>query len=138
MCNHHAEDTGPAFCGPSVGRIMGFIQPSLLLLLSKESAHGYQLLDKLNQNEDTRGMDPGFLYRTLRQFEEDGLVKSSWDMEGHGPARRVYEITTDGIEYLHVWASHIRSNRARIGRFLASYELHFKSQAEESGGGQGV
>jgi len=108
--------------------MLGFIQPSLLLLLSKESAHGYQLLDKLNQNEDTKGMDPGFLYRTLRQFEEDGLVKSTWDMKGRGPARRVYEITADGVEYLHAWASHIRSTRERLGRFLETYESRFKSQ----------
>jgi poly-beta-hydroxybutyrate-responsive repressor len=114
--------------------MLGFIQPSLLLLLSEESAHGYQLLDKLNQNEDTKGMDPGFLYRTLRQFEEDGLVKSSWDMEGRGPARRVYEITADGVEYLHAWADHIRSTRERLGRFLETYKSHFKSQTTEERG----
>jgi len=134
MRNHHAGDTGPGFCCPPVGRMLGFMQPSLLLLLSEESAHGYQLLDKLNQNEDTKGMDPGFLYRTLRQFEEDGLVKSSWDMEGRGPARRVYEITADGVEYLHAWVDHIRSTRERLGRFLETYESHFKSQTTEERG----
>ena len=128
MCNHHTGGTGPGFCGPPDGRMLGFIQPWLLLLLSEKSAHGYQLLEKLNQNEDTKGIDPGFLYRTLRQFEEDGLVKSSWDMEGRGPARRVYKITPDGIEYLHAWADHIRNTRERLGRLLSTYELHFKSQ----------
>jgi len=134
MFNHHAEDTVPGFCSPPVGRMLGFIQPSLLLLLSDKPAHGYQLLDKLNQNEDTRGIDPGFLYRTLRQFEEDGLVKSSWDMEGHGPARRVYEITADGVEYLHAWVDHIRSTRERLGRFLETYESRFKSKTTEERG----
>ena len=134
MCNHHAGDTGPGFCGPPAGRMLGFIQPWLLFLLSEKSAHGYQLLDKLNQNEDTRGIDPGFLYRTLRQFEEDGLVKSSWDMEGRGPARRVYEITADGVEYLHAWAGHIRSTRERLGRFLETYESRFRSQTTEERG----
>ena len=128
MCSHQTGDTAPSCsCLPS-GRMLGFIQPWLLLLLSAESAHGYDLLDKLNQNEDTRGVDPGFLYRTLRQFEEDGLVKSSWDVEGHGPARRVYEITPDGVEYLHAWADHIRSTRERLGRLLRTYESRFKSQ----------
>jgi len=134
MSDHHTEEPGQGLFNPVVTRMLGFIQPSLLLLLSKESAHGYQLLDKLNQNGDTKGMDPGFLYRTLRQFEEAGLVKSSWNIEGHGPARRIYEITDDGIEYLHVWVSHIRSNIARLGRFLVSYESHFQLQADESGG----
>jgi len=134
MCNHHAGGTGPGFCGPPTGRMLGFIQPWMLLLLSEKSAHGYQLLDKLNQNEDTRGIDPGFLYRTLRQFEEDGLVKSSWDMEGRGPARRVYDITPDGGEYLHAWAEHIRNTKERLGRLLDACESRFKSQTKEERG----
>ncbi len=134
MCNHHTEHTGSGSCGSPAGRMLGFIQAWLLLLLVKESAHGYQLLDRLNQSEDTKGIDPGFLYRTLRQFEEEGLVKSSWDVEGRGPARRVYEITPDGVEYLHAWAGHIRSTRERLGRFLQTYESHFKLQTTEKGG----
>ena len=133
MCNHQNGGAGHGFCGPAAGRMLGFIQPWLLLLLSEKSAHGYELLDKLNQNEDTKGMDPGFLYRTLRQFEQDGLVKSSWDVEGCGPARRVYEITPDGTEYLHAWVNHIRSTRERLGRLLETYESHFKSQTTQEG-----
>lgn len=134
MFNHHTEETGTGFCSPPSGRMLGFIQPWLLLLLSEKSAHGYELLDKLNQNEDTKGIDPGFLYRTLRQFEQDGLVKSSWDVEGRGPARRVYEITPDGIEYLHAWIEHIRSTRERLGRLLETYESRFKPQTTEDRG----
>lgn len=135
MCNpRHSRDIEHSGCGPPHGRMLGFIQPWLLLFLSEESAHGYQLLDRLDQNEDTRSIDRGFLYRTLRQFEEDGLVKSSWDTGGHGPARRVYEITTDGIEYLHAWAGHIRSTRERLGRFLKTYESRFKAQTTEERG----
>jgi poly-beta-hydroxybutyrate-responsive repressor len=132
MCNTYHSGNGEHGCfGPPAGRVLGFIQPWLLLLLLEKPAHGYQLLDKLNQSDDTRGIDPGFLYRTLRKFEEDGLVRSSWDMEGQGPARRVYEITPDGIEYLHAWAGHVRSTRERLDRFLQAYESHFKSQTPE-------
>jgi len=134
MCNHHTGDRGHGFCSPRSGRMLGFIQPWLLLLLSENSAHGYELLDRLNQNEDTKGMDPGFLYRTLRQFEQDELVKSSWDVEGGGPARRVYEITPDGVECLHAWIDHIRSTRERLGRLLETYESRFRSQTEEERG----
>lgn len=134
MCNHHTGDCGPGFCNPPSGRMLGFIQPWLLLLLSEKPAYGYELLDRLNQNEDTRGVDPGFLYRTLRQFEQDGLVNSSWDIEGRGPARRVYEITADGIEYLHAWVNHIRGTRQRLGRFLETYESYSRSQTTEERG----
>ncbi|MFP3898971.1 MAG: helix-turn-helix transcriptional regulator [Dehalococcoidia bacterium] len=129
MCSHHSGDTArTCSCQPS-GRMLGFIQPWLLLLLSEARAHGYELLEKLNQNADTGGVDPGFLYRTLRQFEGEGLVKSSWDVEGRGPARRVYEITPDGVEYLHAWADHVRSTRDRLGRLLEVYDSRFKPRA---------
>jgi len=114
------------FCGHHTGRMRGFIQPWLLMLLRNGPAHGYQLLDGLKQNEDTRDTDPGHLYRTLRHFEEEGLVRSSWDMDSPGPARRVYEITVDGLEYLKAWAEHIRSTRKRLDQLLDIYDLNSK------------
>ena len=133
MCSHHFR-MGSGFCGLPTGRMQGFMQPWLLLLLRNRPAHGYQLLDRLNQNEDTRGIDPGFLYRTLRQFEEERLVKSSWDMEGPGAARRVYEITSDGIEYLRAWVEHIRNTRERLGRLLDTYESNSNTLTTREGG----
>jgi poly-beta-hydroxybutyrate-responsive repressor len=112
--------------------MLGFIQPWLLLLLWEEPAHGYQLMEKLNRNDDTRGVDPGFLYRTLRQFEKDGLLRSSWDMERGGPARRIYEITEDGVEYLQAWIDHVRSTRERLGRLLEAYGSHPRSPGKEN------
>jgi len=127
MCHSHdPHHPGQSCCSRPSGRIRGFIQPWLLLLLSEKAAHGYQLTDNLNRNEDTKGIDPGFLYRTLRQFEEDGLVNSTWDTGGPGPARRIYEITPDGVEFLHAWAEHIRATRERLGRYLDAYSSLFK------------
>lgn len=129
MCNQNTGRAESGFCGPPSSKMPGFIQPWLLMLLLEKPAHGYELLDKLNHNEDTRGVDPGFLYRTLRQFEEDGIVKSSWNVEGRGPARRVYEIAPDGIEYLHAWAEHVRNTRDRLGRLLDAYNSLFPSSS---------
>ena len=135
--NQHDKESAERSCFSPPGRMMGFIQPWLLLLLSEKQAHGYQLLDKLNQNEDIRGVDPGFLYRTLHQFEEMGLVRSSWDVEGHGPARRVYEITADGIVYLRDWANHIRIMKGKLGRFLETYRVSIKTEnIDETDSGQ--
>ena len=129
MCDRrHGHDEGGPCC-PRGGRVRGFMQPRLLLLLAQKPAHGYELMESLDQ-EDAASADPGLLYRTLRQFEEDGLVRSSWDTEGRGAARRVYEITDEGLEYLHAWAMNIRRTRERLERFLADYQTHFASTLE--------
>ncbi len=133
MCGHHPR-TGHGLHSPLTGRVSGHIQPWLLLLLAESPGHGYQLLEKLNQNEDTRRIDPGLLYRTLRQFEEDGLVKSSWDNEGSGAARRVYEITVDGIGYLDAWIERVRNIQAKLVRLVNRYESFINIHTREKGG----
>ncbi len=118
------RDAGIGHCGLPGGRMRGFLQPRLLLLLLQKPAHGYELLERLNE-DDMPGADSGLLYRTLRQLEGEGYLRSTWDTEGQGPARRLYEVTPEGVEYLHAWAGRVRQMRRRLGRFLTEYEAHF-------------
>ena len=83
----------------------------------ENDAHGYKLLEKLKHNENISGIYPGFLYRTLRQFEESGIVRSRWGEAGQGQARRVYTITDEGVTYLRAWAEHVRTTRERLEKF---------------------
>ncbi|MGC8836982.1 MAG: helix-turn-helix transcriptional regulator [Anaerolineae bacterium] len=123
MCGgHHGEQPEGDACCPTRGRVQRFLQPWLLLLLAQRRAHGYELMERLGQDDDSPAADPGLLYRTLRQMEQEGLVRSTWDTAKPGPARRVYEITEEGLEHLHVWAINIRRTRARLDHFLAGYE----------------
>jgi PadR family transcriptional regulator PadR len=118
---HHGR---PQCCRPA-GRVYGAMQPWLLLLLLQKPSHGYELMARLGRDEDAAYTDPGLLYRTLRQMEDEGFVRSSWDTEGRGPARRLYEVTPEGVEYLHAWAERIRETRDGLDRFLAEYEAQF-------------
>ncbi len=104
--------------------LRGFIQPLLLFQLSREPAHGYELLEALETIGDVASADPGNLYRILRKLEEKGLVHSGWDTSGTGPARRVYEITETGIEHLDAWVVNLRNTRLQLDRFLAAYDKH--------------
>jgi len=113
-------------CRCQGGHIRGFVQPRLLLQLVRKPAHGYELIEALGAQPDDPAPDPGTLYRTLRSLEEDALVCSVWETGDSGPARRVYELTDDGIEYLHAWAASIRATRAQLDRFLAGYEEQFQ------------
>ncbi len=128
---HHRHCDGAGYrCAPE-SQVRNFIQPWLLLLLTQKRAHGYELMEELSREEDAPGADPGLLYRTLRQFEQDGLVRSSWDTEGRGAARRVYEITAEGVEYLQAWVVNVRRTRERLDRFLTEYESYFEKKEGE-------
>lgn len=110
----------------------GFTHCWLLLQLAQGPAHGYEILERMTEAEEALGTDPGFLYRTLRGFEEEGLVRSSWDTTGSGPARRVYAITDLGWEHLQGWTVHLRRTQHRLDRFLLDYEALMKGQGGEN------
>ncbi len=132
MCNERCNgEVSHSFCAASPGRMVGFTQAWILLLLSQGAAHGYQLLEALNRKDDISNVDPGFVYRTLRTFEGEGLLRSSWDTEGRGPARRVYEVTSDGLDCLRAWSQHIRSTRDRLERLLDECERRLAPTEEE-------
>ena len=109
-----------------------------LLALVDQPAHGYELLERLSAEGGMPGPDPGLLYRTLRQMEADGLLRSAWDTAGQGPARRLYEVTAEGVDLLHAWAGRVRLIRARLGRFLQQYETFFPTATTETKEGESV
>jgi PadR family transcriptional regulator, regulatory protein PadR len=114
-------------CSPEPGsRIRGFIQPWILLLLSERPSHGYELLERLHQGAPETPTDTALLYRTLRQMETDGLVRSGWETGGSGPPRRLYEMTSEGVGCLHAWALNLRRTRERLDEFIAVYEKRFR------------
>ena len=121
MCDHHSENNE---CHCKVERVPNFVQPRLLLELAKKPAHGYELIEHLGQG-DSLSPDPGNFYRMLRSLEEEGLVCSTWDTQNTGPARRVYELTDQGMEFLHAWAVTIHQTRQSLDRFTSDYETLF-------------
>jgi PadR family transcriptional regulator PadR len=125
MCgNAHEAMEG---CRCRGGRLRGFIQPRLLLQLAQKPAHGYELMEVISQGDEL-STDPGSLYRLLRAMEEDGLVKSNWDTSGGGAARRIYQITDQGMDHLHGWMVNIRKTRQWLDDLLAEYETYFSKE----------
>jgi poly-beta-hydroxybutyrate-responsive repressor len=102
---------------------MSFLQPCLLLMLTRGEAHGYRLLDELAEfgfNPDR--FDPSLIYRALREMESGGWVTSRWDSESQGPRRRVYQITQIGEDFLQLWVVDLRRTRLEIDTLIAAYE----------------
>jgi PadR family transcriptional regulator PadR len=103
---------------------MSFLQPCLLVMLHRSEAHGYNLLNGLDEFGFNPGAkDPSLIYRALREMEETGLVTSQWDQDSSlGPQRRVYQITPEGEDYLSGWVADLHRTRQEINALIAAYE----------------
>jgi PadR family transcriptional regulator, regulatory protein PadR len=111
------------------GMPRNYLRPCLLLLLAEGAAHGYELLDQVTGLGLERA-DPGGLYRCLRAMEQEGLVRSWWEPSSSGPARRTYDLTADGRDWLHAWAGSLRAVHDTLGGFLARYEAAVNQSAD--------
>ena len=94
-----------------------FLRPCLLLLLHESPAHGYDLRERLRPLGFSRD-DPGRLYRALRNLEEAGLVRSTWQSSTGGPDRRMYELTAAGEERLRDAAEELTAMHSILDMFL--------------------
>ncbi len=100
-----------------------FLRPFLLLLLREREGHGYELIDRMrNMGLEYSIQDAGYVYRTLRSMEESGLIKSKWETNNPGPAKRTYAITPHGVEVLHEWAQTLENLKSSLEVFLDTYE----------------
>jgi len=117
ICVHHAKDY-PCSCG--MGNLYRFVEPVVLHLLQmKVRSCGYDLCSELKDHALTDAeIDKAALYRTLRQLEANGKVKSAWEEGQNGPARRVYRITKDGERHLEEWAMVLEHLSKSMSRFV--------------------
>jgi PadR family transcriptional regulator PadR len=102
-----------------MGNLYRFVEPVVLLLLKKKGqSYGYDLSTDLTEYALTDAeIERGALYRTLRQLEGNGNVKSGWETDKAGPARRVYKLTAKGERHLEEWATvldHVSKSMARF------------------------
>jgi DNA-binding PadR family transcriptional regulator len=119
-----------------MGNLYRFVEPVTLYLLKiKGGAHGYTLAADLNEYALTDSLvEPGALYRTLRRLEENGYVVSTWDVEGGGPARRLYELTPSGEEHLREWMKVLERLSLSLGRFVKDVGAVVGGTVSEKGG----
>ena len=99
-----------------------FVEPSLLLLLRERPLHGYELIERLPEVVGEGRVDVGNLYRLLRSLEAEGVVSSEWSADLPGPAKRTYELTTEGRRLLDRWAEALRQAKTDVQSFLDRYE----------------
>ncbi len=109
--------------GPKVeARPRKWMVPITLVLLEEESSHGYELMERMEEEFGFEQINPGSVYRTLRQMDIEGLCSSEWDIRTEGgPPRRMYTITEEGTAYLAAWAKECEDYQKLMGEFARIY-----------------
>ena len=122
-CPRHGNNH-PCTC--AMGNLYRFIEPVLLFLLKRKGrAHGYELGAELRAHAFTDAeIEVSALYRTLRQLEQNDCVTSEWDVEGSGPARRLYRLTPHGNEHLDEWITVL----AHVSKSMSKFVREARSQ----------
>jgi DNA-binding PadR family transcriptional regulator len=85
------------------------VRYAVLGLISQKPRHGYETraaFESLVGGDENWEVKPAQIYTTLERLEDAGLVTRSSDLgEGDEPARRVYQITSEGAQALEKWFS---------------------------------
>lgn len=117
VCLRHG---GNQPCTCAMGNLYRFVEPVVLLLLKKKGqSYGYDLAGDLHDHALTDAeIERAALYRTLRQLEMNGNVKSNWETDQGGPARRVYKLTAKGEEHLEEWATVLEHVSKAMTKFV--------------------
>ncbi len=102
-------------------RPRNWLVPVTLVLLKEESSYGYEIMERLEEEFGFEQINPGSVYRTLRQMENEGLCESEWEPAKSGPARRMYSLTEAGETYLDAWADACKQYQQVIDSFSRVY-----------------
>lgn len=77
---------------------------TLLALLERAPAHGYTLKHDYDERfARTRPLAFGQVYAALARFERQGWAEVVEVESGHGPERKRYRITADGVGVVDSW-----------------------------------
>jgi poly-beta-hydroxybutyrate-responsive repressor len=97
-----------------------FLVAWLLVMLCRSELCGYEILKEL-RDEFGITCEHGALYRTLRRLEGDGYIRSHWSSDEQGPAKRVYQLTSEGRVALEAWGDALGDYRASLEKFFHVY-----------------
>lgn len=126
------QDRGTGFLKVEA-RPRNWAEPVILVMLRQWNSYGYELMERITEF-GLEAMNPGTLYRALKQLEKKGAVKSTWETLEGGPARRVYSITDVGEAYLGFWVVALEQYQRNVDAFFRLYTGKAQRINEEEDG----
>jgi len=105
-------------CPCSGNNLARLVHPAVMAVLAAEPQHGYAIARGLGAMSMFRKKppDPTGIYRVLKSMEEDGFVKSEWELADKGPAKRCYRLTDSGRECLAKWKETLKEYEEAVTR----------------------
>lgn len=81
----------------------GALEMMILRLLKEEPAHGYALVQRIQEvSNDLLRVEEGSLYPALQRLLKAGLVTAEWGVSSTNRRVRIYELTSEGESHLSV------------------------------------
>lgn len=92
------------------------IRPAVMAVLAQETLHGYVVVQRLADFGMFEGQvpDPSGVYKTLKAMEDEGLVRSFWELADAGPAKRCYRLTDVGLDCLGRWEETLGAYQSQL------------------------
>ena len=116
---------------PRWERHAAFLEPMLLLLLSREPAHGYRLTEQLTELFNVAELPPQTVYRTLQTMEAAHWVTATWEIERtQAPPRKVYVLTQEGKAALGSWFTELENLRQMLDTVMEAYQQSHTLQSK--------
>lgn len=91
---------------------------AILKILKDQPMHGSEIQRLLKERFGLEVSGPA-VYGALRKLEAFGFVVATWDTSGSGPARRVYRITEEGLDYLQKVTEKLGKLKELVDKLLA-------------------
>jgi len=98
--------------------LRGLLHLLILKILSKGPLRGVDIRSKLKEELGLE-IPASAVYTILSMLEERGFVASSWEVEEKGPARKIYRVTEEGLDYLNEALTKLKEYK-RVVEYLLS------------------
>ncbi len=105
----------------------GWIQLLTLRVINEKPMHGYQLIDEMEKRElvETGRFETGSIYTILNRMEKHKLLVSEKKEAGSGRIRRVYSVTSKGVEALREGLLAVKKRERITDELVEYYEKTF-------------
>jgi len=117
MCRGHDHTHHGYDCPRKLHTIRGHLTLAILDLLRSKPMHGADIHKALSE---TYGLNvpKAMIYGLLRRMESHGLIISTWDTS-ESPAKRVYRITEEGLDYLDEAISYLKTIKKIVDKLVS-------------------